>query len=117
MVESSDGVEGREADRIRDELVVRLRVSLAKSSQMMLDETLDVRVRERWTQVNTNTAQVLNQVLRDMQFKDWERRLREMETRKRKLQGSISKLVKDTASQTGEHNQGSTEQQSVQGGS
>ena len=116
-MESSDGVEGREADKIRDELVVQLRKSLAKSSQMMLDETLDARVRERWTQVNTNTAQVLNQVLRDMQFKDWERRLKEMETRKRKLQGSISRLENSTAGQTGELSQDSRVQQSTQGGS
>ena len=116
-MENSVGVEGGEADKVRDELVVQLRKSLAKSSQMMLDETLDVRVRERWTQINTNTAQVLNQVLRDMQFKDWERRLKEMETRKRKLQGSINRLEYSTAGQTGQPYQGSSRQQSVQGGS
>ena len=114
-MENSVGVEGGEADRVRDELVVQLRKSLAKSSQMMLDETLDPRVRERWTQVNTNTAQVLNQVLRDMQFKDWERRLKEMETRKRKLQGSIYRLEKGAADQNREPSQNSSGQQSVQG--
>ncbi|HEV2121113.1 MAG TPA: hypothetical protein VGS11_13555 [Candidatus Bathyarchaeia archaeon] len=105
-MESSDGVDGNETDSLRSDLVVQLRKSIAKSSEMMLDEKVDLKVRERWTQVPTNTAQVLNQVLRDMQFKDWERRLKEMETRKRKLQGSISKLEKDAAGQTGEAYQG-----------
>ena len=47
---------------------------------MMLNERLDVRTRERWTQMHTNTAQVLNQILRDRQFKEWENRLRELES-------------------------------------
>ena len=59
---------------------------------MMLNEKLDVKSRERWTQVHTNTAQVLNQVLRDRQFKDWEKRLKELEARGRRLRGSIGKL-------------------------
>ncbi len=46
----------------------------------MLNERLDVRTRERWTQMHTNTAQVLNQILRDRQFKEWENRLRELES-------------------------------------
>ena len=58
----------------------------------MLNEKLDVKSRERWTQVHTNTAQVLNQVLRDRQFKDWEKRLGELEARGRRLRGSIGKL-------------------------
>ena len=58
----------------------------------MLNEKLDVKSRERWTQVHTNTAQVLNQVLRDRQFKDWEKRLKELEARGRRLRGSIGKL-------------------------
>ena len=59
---------------------------------MMLNEKLDVKSRERWTQVHTNTAQVLNQVLRDRQFKDWEKRLKELEARGRRLRGSIGEL-------------------------
>lgn len=45
---------------------------------MMVDKRLEPKVRERWTQLHTNTAQVLNQVLRDSQAKDWEKRLREL---------------------------------------
>jgi len=46
---------------------------------MMTDKKLEPKVRERWTQLHTNTAQVLNQVLRDQQAKDWEKRLKELE--------------------------------------
>jgi hypothetical protein len=50
---------------------------------MMLNEKLDVKTRGAWTQMHTNTAQVLNQILRDRQFKEWEKRLRELEARGR----------------------------------
>lgn len=71
--------EESEEDRVRAELVVQLRESLAKSREMMFNEKLDIKARERWTQVHTNTSQVLNQVLKDRQLKDWERRLQEFE--------------------------------------
>lgn len=58
----------------------------------MLNEKLDAKTREAWTQKHTNTAQVLNMVLRDSQLKDWERRLKEMEDRRRRLAGSIRRL-------------------------
>jgi len=66
-------------DALRDEVVRQLRESLSRSREMMQNEKLDARTRERWTQLHTNTAQVLNQVLRDQQAKDWEKRLKELE--------------------------------------
>ena len=81
-----------EEDEIRGELVSQLRESLAKSRMMMLDEKLDRKERERWTHIHAYTSQVLNQVLRDRQFKDWETRLREIEARKRRLSASIGKI-------------------------
>ena len=74
-----------EEDRVRAELVGQLRESLAMERSMMMNEKLDVKTRERWTQMHTNTAQVLNQILRDRQFKEWEKRLRELEARGRIL--------------------------------
>ncbi len=62
--------------------MAQLRESLNKSREMMLNEKLDVKTREAWTQKHTNTAQVLNQVLQDRQLKNWERRLRELEARR-----------------------------------
>jgi hypothetical protein len=49
------------------------------SREMMLNQKLDPKTRERWTQLHTNTAQVLNQVLRDKQYREWEKRLKELE--------------------------------------
>ena len=66
-------------EALRDEVVRQLRESLSRSREMMQNEKLDARTRERWTQLHTNTAQVLNQVLRDQQTKDWEKRLKELE--------------------------------------
>jgi len=66
-------------DALRDEVVRQLRESLSRSREMMQNEKLDARTRERWTQLHTNTAQVLNQVLRDQQARDWEKRLKELE--------------------------------------
>jgi FixJ family two-component response regulator len=66
-------------EMVRDEIVRQLRESLSRSREMMQNEKLDARTRERWTQLHTNTAQVLNQVLRDQQAKDWEKRLKELE--------------------------------------
>ena len=72
--------EESEEDRLRAELVTQLMESLAKSRGMILNDKMDVRTRERWTELHTRTAQVLNQILRDRQFKEWEKRLNEMET-------------------------------------
>jgi hypothetical protein len=66
-------------DDMRNQIVRQLHESLARSREMMLNNKLEPRVRERWTQLHTNTAQVLNQVLRDQQAKDWEKRLKELE--------------------------------------
>ena len=66
-------------EAIRDEVVRQLRESLSRSREMMQNAKLDARTRERWTQLHTNTAQVLNHVLRDQQAKDWEKRLKELE--------------------------------------
>ncbi len=64
---------------MRAQIIQQLRESLARSQEMMTNTKLDPKTRERWTQLHTNTAQVLNQVLRDQQAKDWEKRLQELE--------------------------------------
>ena len=66
-------------EELRNEVVRQLRESLSRSRKMMQNDSLDVKTRKRWTQLHTNTAQVLNQVLRDQQAKDWEKRLKELE--------------------------------------
>ena len=64
---------------IRDEVVEQLRESLVLSRKYMFDEELTITERQHWTRVHTNTAQVLNTILRDQQFREWERRMKDLE--------------------------------------
>ena len=66
-------------ERLRNELVYQLRESLRSTQQQMNNPELTLAERQRWTQVHTYTAQVLNTILRDLQLKDWEKRLKELE--------------------------------------
>ena len=66
-------------ERLRHELVYQLRESLRASQEKMNSPELSLAERHHWTQVHTYTAQVLNTILRDLQLKDWEKRLRELE--------------------------------------
>ena len=74
-------MEGTERDEneLRSQIIDQLEQSLAMSREMMMNLKLDPKTRERWTQLHTNTAQVLNTVLRDKQYREWERRLKELE--------------------------------------
>ena len=81
-----DGVVGRLGEQgerdendLRSGIIDQLEQSLTLSQEMMTNLKLDPKTRERWTQLHTNTAQVLNQVLRDKQDRDWEKRLKELE--------------------------------------
>lgn len=64
---------------LRAWIIERLEQSLAMSLEIMTNQKLDLRIRERWTQINTNTSQVLNQILKDKQLREWEKRLKELE--------------------------------------
>jgi len=73
-----DGVVGRLGEQgerdendLRSGIIDQLEQSLTMSQGMMTNLKLDPKTRERWTQLHTNTAQVLNQVLRDKQYRDW----------------------------------------------
>ena len=74
-------MEGTERDEneLRSQIIDQLEQSLAMSREMMMNQKLDPKTREKWTQLHTNTAQVLNTVLRDKQYQEWERRLKELE--------------------------------------
>jgi len=74
-------VEGTERDEneLRSQIIDQLEQSLTMSREMMMNQKLDPKTREKWTQLHTNTAQVLNTVLRDKQYQEWERRLKELE--------------------------------------
>jgi len=68
-------------ERLRHELVYQLRESLRASQEKMNNPELSLAERHHWTQIHTYTAQVLNTILRDLQLKDWEKRLKELEQR------------------------------------
>ena len=64
---------------LRTRIVRELLESLAESRKIMLDSNKDLKTRERWTQLHNSTSQILNTILRDMQMRDWEKRLKEIE--------------------------------------
>jgi len=74
-MDQSGGLE----ERMRDRMIQELRQNLAKCRKVILDENLDLKTRERWTQLYNNTSLILNQLLKDRQMRDWEKRLREIE--------------------------------------
>ncbi len=66
-------------ERFRDEIIGQLRETVALCRKKMLDEQVTLLERQRWTQSLTNAAQVLNTVLRDEQFLEWEKKMRILE--------------------------------------
>jgi hypothetical protein len=60
-------------------MVRPLRQNLARCRKVILDEKMDLETQEHWTQLHNKTSQVLNQILKDRQMRDWENRLREIE--------------------------------------
>ena len=75
---SADGPDGLE-EKVRDGMVRQLRQNLTKCRKIILDEKMDLKTRERWIQLYNHTSQVLNQILKDRQMRDWEKRMREIE--------------------------------------
>jgi hypothetical protein len=57
-----------------------------------MDEELKMTSRERWYQKYTNAVLALNQLLKDMQYKDYEERLRVIES-SRKLRRTVLSAV------------------------
>ena len=68
-------------ERLRHDLVYQLRESLRATQEKMNNPELSLAERHHWTQIHTYTAQVLNTILRDLQLRDWEKRLKELEQR------------------------------------
>ena len=89
------GDDGLSEARIRDVMVRQLRRNLARCRRVILDERMDLKTRERWTQLYTNTSKVLNAILNDRQMRDWEKRLREIEAYRKRGSQEIQKRSKD----------------------
>src|SRR5947207_4980899 len=69
----------RDENELRSQIIDQLDQSLAMSCEVMMNQKLDPKTREKWTQLHTNTAQVLNTVLRDKQYHERERLLQDLE--------------------------------------
>jgi hypothetical protein len=72
-----------EENAVWTQIVRELLESLEESRRIMLDQEKDVKTRERWTQIHNSASQILNNVLRDLQMKDWEKRLKIVEEYRR----------------------------------
>ncbi len=79
MLELAEIEDALEEGAVRTRIVKELLESLSESRKIMLDSNKDLKTRERWTQLHNSTSQILNTVLRDMQMRDWEKRLKEIE--------------------------------------
>jgi len=70
---------------------------------IIMDQNLDLKTREHWTQLYNNTSQVPNQILKDRQMRDWEKRLGVTEeyrkTPKRAEQSQAGPTEPETADQ------------------
>ncbi len=66
-------------NKIRDDEIKRLREMADLAYKNFKDETLQMKTRESWHQKYTNTVLALNQLLKDSQYKDYEKRLKELE--------------------------------------
>src|SRR5256885_16895736 len=67
----------RDENELRSQIIDQLDQSLAMSREMMMNQKLDPKTREKWTQLHTNTGPVLNTGLWHKQYQDCERRLAE----------------------------------------
>jgi hypothetical protein len=76
LAENEDTIE--EA-AVRTQIITELLESLAESKKIMQDQNKDLKTRERWKHLHNSTGQILNTVLRDLQMRDWEKRLRVIE--------------------------------------
>ena len=79
MLELAEIEDAIKEGALRTRIVRELLESLAESRKIMLDSNKDLKTRERWTQRHNSTSQILNTILRDMQMRDWEKRLKEIE--------------------------------------
>ncbi len=75
----TENVDAIEEGAVRTRIITELLETLAESRKIMLDSKKDLKTRERSTQLPNSTSQILNTVLRDLQMKEWERRLRVIE--------------------------------------
>ena len=80
--------EDLDPNRIRDVEIKRLEELAALGYRNAMDEGLRMKTRESWYQKYTNAVLALNQLLKDLQYKDYENRLKVIED-SRKLRRTV----------------------------
>ena len=80
--------EDLDPNRIRDVEIKRLEELAALAYKNAMDEELRMKTRESWYQKYTNAVLALNQLLKDLQYKDYEKRLKVIEE-SRKLRRTV----------------------------
>jgi len=80
--------EDLDPNRIRDVEIKRLEELAALAYRNAMDEGLRMRTRESWYQKYTNAVLALNQLLKDLQYKEYEKRLKVIED-SRKLRRTV----------------------------
>ena len=73
------GEKDPDENELRDELIHQLRKRILELGEMLANRRIDGKTREKWSQLQVYTAQALNQILRDRQNRDWEKRLKDIE--------------------------------------
>ncbi len=72
-------MEDSDPNRLRDVEISRLAQMAELAFRNVMDEALKMRTREGWYQKYTNAVLALNQLLKDSQYKDYEKRLKVLE--------------------------------------
>jgi len=80
--------EDLDPNKIRDVEIKRLEELAALAYRNAMDEGLRMRTRESWYQKYTNAVLALNQLLKDLQYKEYEKRLKVIED-SRKLRRTV----------------------------
>ena len=73
------GLEDSDPNRLREVEIRRLTMLAELAYRNAVDEELKMKTREDWFGKYTNAVLALNQLLKDTQYKDYEKRLRALE--------------------------------------
>ncbi len=82
-------MEESEPNRLRDVEIKRLVRMAEIAFENSIDQKLTLRMRESWHQRYTNTVLALNQLLKDSQYRDYEKRLKVIEESGRVLRRTM----------------------------
>ena len=74
-----DTYEGYDANELREMGIKNLVEIIKHAHEQAMNENLDEKSRERWTQRHTNAVLALNLILKDRQYRDYEQRLEILE--------------------------------------